>query len=86
MGKDRCGGESGLEGIECTMTIIGEVPSGALAGQAGEWNDKIGVIIYKPAVEIGKTKEGLDVLYFVGFQPVEDSLYFIASHSKTLQR
>ena len=86
MGKDRCGGESGLEGVESVTTVIGEVPGGTLAGQVGEQNDKIGIIIYKAAVKVSKPKEGLDVLYFAGFRPVEDSLYFIASHGKTLQR
>jgi len=67
-------------------TVIREVPSSTLVGQAGEWNDKIRVIIYELVVKIGKAKEGLDVLYFAGFQPVEDGLYFIASHSETLWR
>jgi hypothetical protein len=39
-----------------------------------------GVVVDKPMVEVSKSKECLDVLNFLGFQPVEYSLNFGRVH------
>jgi len=54
------------------MALIGEVPKGTLSGKTCEWNSDFGVSIDKMMVEVGNTEEGLNVLDFPGFWPMDD--------------
>ena len=68
------------------MTLIGEVPGNTLAGETCEWNGDSGVTIDELTIEVGETKEGLNVLDFVWFQPILDNLDLIQGHSQAVGR
>jgi len=50
-----------------------------------KWNGDFGISINEMTVEVGKTKEGLKVLDFLGFQPVLDDLDFVQGHGEAIQ-
>ncbi|KIK37628.1 hypothetical protein CY34DRAFT_92415 [Suillus luteus UH-Slu-Lm8-n1] len=56
--------------------ILREVPRNILAGKLGEGDDNIRVVEDEPAIEISESKEGLNILDFPGFRPVNDGLDF----------
>jgi hypothetical protein len=62
----------------------GPVPAGGLAGQSGKCYSNFGVIIYETVIEIGKAKEGLDLVDVVGAQPVLYDFDFTFIHMETI--
>jgi hypothetical protein len=42
------------------------------------------VSIDEPMVEVGEAKEGLNVLDFLQFWPIEDGLHFVFSHAESV--
>jgi len=86
MSKDRSGGKGLLQGVESRATLIGEIPRRSLVGQVGERNNNVGVIMNEVMVEVGKSEERLDVLDFVGFWPVLNSLDLLRRHGEALWR
>jgi len=70
-----------LESIESASTVLGEDPRSIFPGELGKRNHNVGVIENEPAVEIGKSQEGLDVLYLTRFRPIRDGLYFVQRYS-----
>src|SRR5882724_1362660 len=68
------------------MALIRKVPGGTLAGKTCKWNGDFGISINETMVKVGKNKEGLDVLDFLGFQPVLDDLDFLQGHGEAFQR
>jgi len=85
VGKDGRGSEGVLESIERASTVLGEDPRSIFLGEPGEWNHNIRVVEYKPAVEVGKSQEGLNVLYLTRFRPIRDGLCFVQRHSQTFR-
>ena len=86
MSKDRSGSEGFLEAVEgCSAGII-EVPVGTFAGEPGEWNSDLGIVLNEMVVEISKSKEGLNVFDFMRFWPILNSLDFVSSHGQTIRR
>jgi len=59
------------------MALIREVPRGTLAGKTCKWNSDFRVPIDETMVEVGKAKERLNVLDFLGFGPILDNMDFI---------
>jgi len=86
MSKDRSRGKGLLQGVESGVTLIREIPRRSLAGQVGERNNNVRVIMNEATVEVGKSEERLDVLDFVGFWPVLNSLDLLWRHGEALQR
>jgi len=86
MSKDQSRGKGLLQGVESGATLIGEIPRRSLAGQMGERNNNVGVIMNEVMVEVGKSEERLDVLDFAGFWPVLNSLDLLRRHGEALQR
>ena len=68
------------------MTLIGEVPRNTLAGETRERNGDSRVTIYESTIEVGETKEGLNVLDFAWFRPILDDLDFVGGHSQAVGR
>jgi len=68
------------------IALIGKVPGGTLEGKMHKWNSDFRISINEMMVEIGKTEEGLDILDFLGFQPVLDDLDFVWGHGEAFQR
>jgi len=83
--KDGCSGEGMLESIESVLTVLGEDPRSIFPGEPGERDHNVRVIENEPAVEIGESKEGLDVLYLTRFRPIGDGLDFVRRHSQTFR-
>ena len=54
-------------------------------GKAHKWYGDFGVSINEMMVEVGKAEEGLNVLDFLGFQPVLDDLDFVWGHDEAFQ-
>ena len=52
------------------MALIGDMPWGTLEGKIHERDGDFGVTIDETTVEVGKTKEGLNILDFLGFGPI----------------
>ena len=48
--------------------------------EAGERDHNVRVALDEPAVEIGEAKEGLNVLDFAWFGPIENCLDFVMGH------
>ena len=57
VGQDRCGDESGFQGLEGFPGGIGKVPQNTLAGQLGKWNHDVGIIGNEAAVKISKAEK-----------------------------
>src|SRR5882672_412456 len=68
------------------MALIGKVPRCTLAGKTREWNSDFGISVNETTVEVGKTKEGLNVLDFSGFRPILDYLDFVLGHGEAFGR
>ena len=64
------------------MTSRGPVPRQVLFGEVDEWSGDVGVVGDKASVEIGKAKEGSDVLHFFGSRPTGDAVQFDRVHGK----
>src|SRR5882724_7379182 len=82
MGKDWSCGESLFKCFKGGMALIRKVPEGTLVGEARKWNGDFGISVNEMMVEIGKTKERLNVLDFPGFWPVLDDLDFVWGHGE----
>ena len=54
-------------------------------GGAGERDHDVQVALDEPAVEIGKAKEGLNVLDFPWFRPIKNCLDFVMGHREPKQ-
>jgi hypothetical protein len=66
-----------LELLESCVTIAIKVPRGIFVGKVGERYSDFGVSENESVVEVHKAKEGLNIFYFAGFQPIEDGLDFL---------
>jgi len=67
------------------LTVLGEDPGSIFPGEPGKWDHNVGVIKNELAVEVGKSQEGLNVLYLTRFRPIRDGLYFVQRHSETFR-
>ncbi|KIK79549.1 hypothetical protein PAXRUDRAFT_161063, partial [Paxillus rubicundulus Ve08.2h10] len=65
MSQNRSRGEGIFQALESGAAFFGEVPQSVFLSEVGEWNNNVRIIIDEAAVEVGKTKEGLDVFDFV---------------------
>ena len=57
VGQDRCGDESGFQGLEGVPGSIGKVPWNTLAGQPGKQNHDVRIIGNEAAVKISEAKK-----------------------------
>src|SRR5882724_73611 len=64
------------------MALIREMPGGTLVGKMREQNCDFGISVNKTTVEIGKAKEGLNVLDFSWNWPILDDLDFVRGHGE----
>ena len=71
---------------ESIPAVVGEVPQSSFPGEAGQWDDDVGVVVDESSVEIGEAEEGLDVLDFARFGPILNDLDFCGIHCKTVWR
>ena len=55
--QDRCGGESGFQGLEGFPGSIGKAPKDTLVGQPGKPNHDVGIIGNEAAVNISEAKK-----------------------------
>jgi len=78
-------GEGVFESIESALTVLREDPRSIFLGEPGERDHNVGVIENEPAVEIGESQEGLNILYLMRFRPIRDGLYFVRRHSQTFR-
>ena len=81
----RHGSEGVLESIESALTVLRENPRGILPGEPGKRDHNVKVVENEPVIEVGKSQEGLDVLYLTRFRPIGDGLYFVQRHSQTFR-
>jgi hypothetical protein len=68
------------------MALVGEGPRNLFAGEAGKRKDDVRVTVDESPVEIGKSKEGLNVLNFSGLRPILNDFDLGLVHSQTVQR
>ena len=61
-----------------------EIPSNTLASEAGKRDHDVGIVGDEAAVEVSETQEGLNVLDFLWFRPILDSLDFSGRHLQTI--
>ena len=52
--------------------------------EAGKGNHDVGIVGNEAAVEISETQKGLNVLDFLWFRPILDSLDFSGRHLQTI--
>src|SRR5882724_11378552 len=64
------------------MALIGEVPRGTLVGKMYDQNSDFRVSENEMMIEVGKSKERLDVFDFPGFQPILDDLDLVRGHGE----
>src|ERR1700743_2598945 len=84
MGEDGSCSKLLFERIERSKTIVGEVPSNVLLGEAGERNANVGVAVDEATIEISKAEERLDVLDVTRDGPVEDLLNLFGVHANAV--
>ena len=63
-----------------------ELSGNVLPGEISQQNDNIQVVKDKLVIKVCKIQEELDVLDFLGLQPVLNNLYFIVRHGKIKRR
>src|SRR5882672_2795531 len=68
------------------MALIRKVPGGTLAGKTHKKNCDFRISINETTVEVGETKEGLNVLDFPGFGPILDNLDLVQGHGEAFGR
>src|SRR5882724_992714 len=68
------------------MALIGEVPRGTLAGKMRERNGDFRVSENETMIEVGESKERLDVFDFLGFWPILDDLDLVRGHGEAFRR
>ena len=68
------------------MAFVGEIPSGAFAGEAGEQNGDVGVVQNEMSVEISETQEILYIFNLLRFRPILNDMYFIGCHGESTRR
>ena len=73
-----CSGEGLLQHVESRAAFVGELPSRAFAGEAGEQDSDVRVMWNKMLVEISKPQEGLYVFNLVGFRPILNDLDLVS--------
>ena len=66
------------------MAIVIEVPWVIFACKPGERNHDVRIVLNKTVVEIGKSKEGLDVLDFTWFRPIADNADLCRVHMQPI--
>jgi len=64
------------------MALIRAMPGGTLAGKMCEQDCDFGISVNETMIEIGKTKEGLNVLDFSWYWPILDNLDFVWGHGE----
>src|SRR5882724_3290933 len=64
------------------MALIREMPGGTLVGKMREQDCDFGISVNETTVEIGKAKEGLNVLDFSWYWPILDNLDFVWGHGE----
>ena len=65
--------------------LIGEVPNSTLSGKACEGYSDFRVSVNDVLVEVGKTKEILNVFDLPGFRPILDNLDFVQCHGEAFR-
>ncbi|KIO14045.1 hypothetical protein M404DRAFT_121769 [Pisolithus tinctorius Marx 270] len=83
MSENRSGAEGILQAEESGVALLGKVPRSTLSREASERNDDVGVVINESSIEIGETKEGLDVSHLPQLRPVMDCLNLLGGHGET---
>jgi len=68
------------------MALIGEVPRGTLAGKMCERNGDFRVSENETMIEVGESKERLDVFDFPGFWPILNDLDLVRGHGEAFGR
>src|SRR5882724_7608695 len=86
MGKDWSCGESLFKCFKGQTALIGEVPRGALVGKMRKRNSDFRVSENEMMIEVGKSKERLDVFDFLGFWPILDDLDLVRGHGEAFGR
>src|SRR5882724_6056562 len=64
------------------MALISEVPRGTLVGEMCEWNCDFRVSKNEMAIEVGESRERLDIFDFPGFRPILDDLDLVRGHGE----
>src|SRR5882724_10288177 len=85
MGKDRSCGESLFKCFKGRMALIREMPGATLAGKVHKQNCDFGISVNEMTVEIGKAKEGLNILDFSWCWPILDDLNFVWGHGEAFR-
>src|SRR5882724_13646158 len=65
MGTDQSCGESLFKCFKGRMALIREIPRGTLVGKTHKWNCDFGISVDEVMVEVGKSKERLNIFDFL---------------------
>ncbi|KIN94659.1 hypothetical protein M404DRAFT_167645 [Pisolithus tinctorius Marx 270] len=84
--EDRSGAEGILQAEKSGAALLRKVPRSTLLHEASERNDNVRAVINETSVEIGETKEGLDVSHLLQLRPVMDCLNLLGGHGETRGR
>src|ERR1700728_932303 len=69
--EDRSGGKGLLERFKSGLAGGVKVPWDVLSGESCKRSDYTGVVVNETSIEITKTQEGLNILHFSGFRPIQ---------------
>ncbi|KIN98629.1 hypothetical protein M404DRAFT_157172 [Pisolithus tinctorius Marx 270] len=86
MSENSSRAEGILQAEESGAALLRKVPRSTLSHEASEWNNNVRVVVNESSIEIGKTKEGLDVLHLPQLRPVADCLNLLSGHGETRWR
>ena len=75
-----------LEGVESELANRGPIPSDVGTSEASKRDRDRRVVPYETPIEITKPKEGLNVLHFPGFRPINDGGNFVRRHPEAFRR
>ena len=78
--EDGFGEETVIQSVEGILTRIVPSPRGILFGEIEERMHNVRVITNKLSVEVGESKERMDVFYLGWGRPISDSIKFSGVH------
>jgi hypothetical protein len=84
--EDRSRGESFLQSFKRLFTVVRKVPRNAFPSEACKRNNDSGIVMNETTIEVGETKEGLDVLDGARFGPVANDFNLVVIHLETARR
>src|SRR6266540_2476199 len=76
----RRSGKCFLKHGKSRVCLVSKLECDFFAGEAGEWDNNVGVVEDEATIKISEAEEGLNILYFPRLRPILNYLNFCLVH------